>query len=146
MLRPTLAALLIAACVVTAHAQDFAPPTGAEAVDMQRFCARTEGQARFFPRRALERGRSGVAAIDCALNEEGSLQTCVIIDEAPTGFGFGDAALRIACRFPVSAFETTSANNTPYLDPASNQRRVRRTIRFDIGGSEPTPPHGSITN
>jgi hypothetical protein len=149
MLRLSLFAALALACVAAAHAQNAMrpepPPPDARVYDMARFCARTSNQTRFFPRRAVEHSVTGEAAVDCMLNDDGSLRTCQIVREAPSGYEFGEAALKIACRVPAGAWEAASANNMPYADDAG-QRRVRRTVRFQFGGASSAPPHGSITN
>ena len=51
--------------------------------------------ARFYPSRALDQGRSGRVVLDCVANARGALD-CSVVEESPTGWGFGDAALRIA--------------------------------------------------
>ena len=87
---------------------------------------------------------TGRAAIDCTLSDDGALRSCQIVEETPARYDFGEAALKIACRIPANAFSNTNANNTPYVDE-TGQRRVRRTVRFEIAG-ESEPPHGSINN
>lgn len=54
--------------------------------------------ARFYPRRAIERGRSGVASLDCLVRIDGAL-ACQIASEEPAGWGFGAAALQLSASY-----------------------------------------------
>ncbi|PZQ62592.1 MAG: hypothetical protein DI570_10130 [Phenylobacterium zucineum] len=47
------------------------------------------------PRRALEKGIDGRAVVSCTVTVQGSLVDCVPIEEAPTGIGFGEAAVAL---------------------------------------------------
>ncbi|MBX3431009.1 MAG: energy transducer TonB [Hyphomonadaceae bacterium] len=147
MLRSCLFAAFALACIAVANAQDVAPPLPADArvYDMGRLCARSANQTRFFPPRAMAQTLPGEAMIDCVLNDDSTLHTCQIVHETPSGYGFGEAALRVACRARTSAWEATDANNTPYVDE-NGQRHVRSTIRFRIGGESPAPSHGNMNN
>lgn len=57
--------------------------------------------ADLFPERAQERGRSGVTRIRCVVRANGSVD-CTVLTEEPSGWGFGEAALRAARRFKVA--------------------------------------------
>lgn len=51
--------------------------------------------ARYYPQRALARGAEGWVVLDCIVGVTGALN-CAVVSEAPEGWGFGEAALRIA--------------------------------------------------
>jgi TonB family protein len=55
--------------------------------------------ARVYPRKALVNRVSGRAALNCRVTVTGALETCVVIDEGPVGFGFGAAALKMSSAF-----------------------------------------------
>jgi TonB family protein len=61
-----------------------------------------EDMARFFPKRAQDESVSGKATITCVVTAEGLLDRCGVIQEAPKGYGFGDAALALAPSFRMS--------------------------------------------
>lgn len=50
---------------------------------------------RYYPRRALRMNVEGSATLDCRVAVDGRL-SCVVVSETPPGWGFGEAALRIA--------------------------------------------------
>ena len=52
-----------------------------------------------YPQRALVVGRSGAVLIDCSVTASGDLTACRVAEEAPTGWGFGAAALTLIKRF-----------------------------------------------
>jgi len=56
---------------------------------------------RFYPPAAKAAGQEGRATIACRVDGEGRLGTCQLINEAPVGAGFGDAALALAARFQM---------------------------------------------
>lgn len=51
-----------------------------------------------FPRRAQDRGVSGYAVIEVIITETGGVRDPKLIEEHPTGYGFGNSALRAAER------------------------------------------------
>lgn len=53
---------------------------------------------RYYPRRALDRGQMGRVILQCIVQTDGRL-TCTVASEDPTGWGFGDAAMRISESF-----------------------------------------------
>lgn len=57
--------------------------------------------ARFYPERALDRGRSGKVVLDCLVGLDGRL-ACAVASEEPERWGFGAAALRIAKEFRMA--------------------------------------------
>ena len=61
--------------------------------------------ARFYPSEAARKLISGGAVIECAVTSEGLLADCHVVEEAPAGLGFGEAALKLSRIFkmrPVS--------------------------------------------
>ena len=52
----------------------------------------------FWPDRALRAGEAGSATIQCVALASGKLADCDLVQENPKGFGFGQAALRMAQR------------------------------------------------
>jgi TonB family protein len=62
-----------------------------------------DDMAAVYPRRALARGQSGSAAIRCRVDANGKLKPCRVLAEAPPGWEFGQAALRLAASFKLRA-------------------------------------------
>jgi TonB family protein len=58
-----------------------------------------EDLANFYPQVAQYLGLEGRAELNCAVTKTGDLSDCAITTETPEGFGFGDAALRMAPEF-----------------------------------------------
>lgn len=52
--------------------------------------------ARFYPPRAMTLNARGSAKVRCVLSETGALLDCVILQETPSGMGFGDATVKMA--------------------------------------------------
>jgi periplasmic protein TonB len=50
---------------------------------------------RYYPERAAKAHVSGVARLDCQVASTGDLSGCKVVSESPTGFGFGQAALKM---------------------------------------------------
>lgn len=55
--------------------------------------------ANAYPPRARAAGVQGETRIQCGVGVDGALDDCVLLYEAPTGWGFGEAAMEIAPRF-----------------------------------------------
>jgi TonB family protein len=53
----------------------------------------------FFPERAIRTGISGRASVRCQVQGDGSLTACAVTAEAPPGYAFGLATIRVAERF-----------------------------------------------
>lgn len=70
---------------------DITSPTWATRPDAAAF-------ARVYPRRALREGRDGRVVLECFANADGTL-VCTVLEETPSGYGFGNAALRVAREF-----------------------------------------------
>jgi hypothetical protein len=55
-----------------------------------------------FPARALEAGKEAHTSMSCKVTAEGTLTQCVITEETPPGWGFGQASLALAPKFLMS--------------------------------------------
>jgi hypothetical protein len=56
-----------------------------------------------FPVKALQFGVAGAAVIHCGVGLQGELFDCEVVRESPPGFGFGEAALKLAPEFLMTA-------------------------------------------
>ena len=81
--------------------------------------------ARNYPRRAMDESVSGRALLDCLVASDGLL-TCAVVSETPEGYGFGEAALRVARSFRM-------APQTRDGVPTAGGR-VRVPIRWNLVG------------
>ncbi|MBK8544031.1 MAG: energy transducer TonB [Caulobacteraceae bacterium] len=133
MARRYISALAALAFTSAAHAQ-VAAPTPAPSVNMEQFCPDAGERRRFYPERAQERNLDGSARIDCTLTEANTIKICSVIEETPPGFGFGDSALGIACRWVLGPEHVANATVS-----ADGERHVQRTIRFTLGATPPPP-------
>ena len=50
----------------------------------------------FVPPEARRQRRAGRSAVNCLIRADTRLEACRVVDESPGGFGFGEAAIRIA--------------------------------------------------
>jgi len=57
--------------------------------------------SRYFPRRALDRNQEGRVVLDCIVGADGRIG-CSVTEEEPSGWEFGDAALRISRSFRIA--------------------------------------------
>lgn len=71
------------------------PPIGPVEITSPRWLRRPSDLGVYYPSRALQRGMTGEAMLDCRVLATGAL-SCVVASETPAGWGFGAAALRIA--------------------------------------------------
>ena len=81
-----------------------------------------------FPERAASRGiESGTVTLTCSVQANGSATNCSIVDEDPSGAGFGQAALRSMsrARFSPRTVEAVATGGT-----------ARFTVRFSASGSD----------
>lgn len=97
---------------------------------MTRLCADETGARRFYPERAQERNLNGEAVLDCAVGSDYMLTSCQVVEETPAGYGFGDAALKMACLWRLNANGT--GNSRTYTDEATGEPRIRRPVRFRL--------------
>lgn len=72
-------------------AADPGPPV----ISDPRWVQRPRDLARYYPRRAVQMNMQGQALLDCIVETTGALR-CTVVSETPEGWGFGQAALRIA--------------------------------------------------
>ncbi|HEY1225593.1 MAG TPA: energy transducer TonB [Brevundimonas sp.] len=56
-----------------------------------------------YPPAAFAQGVGGVAVVRCRVTDDGAFKDCVVVEETPAGFGFGEAALRMT---PVMGLRT----------------------------------------
>ena len=101
------------------------PPSGADVFDL-------------YPDRAQRMEKTGEATVNCAIQANGTLGECLVLTETPDGFGFGDAATKIARRYQVSTLDKRG------IDIVG--RRVTIPIVFNLAhtplvpGAPPVPP------
>lgn len=57
---------------------------------------------RYYPPGPLDEGLSGQAELDCQVTAAGALTACRVLNEAPSGRGFGEAALKLSRIFRMS--------------------------------------------
>ena len=85
--------------------------------------------AQFFPSAARDRNISGRADIECTVQESGTLTDCVVISEAPEGYGFGQATVQAAAKFRM---RPRTVDGKPV-----GGSRVRTHIIWNLGGVIP---------
>lgn len=56
----------------------------------------------FYPEEALKKEISGKVIVSCRVNEAGTSHNCKVASEAPSGHGFGEAALKVAPLFEIN--------------------------------------------
>jgi TonB family protein len=108
--------------------------------------AADEDGARFYPQRAHVEGMTGRALIACAARSDRSLD-CAVEREAPEGFGFGEAAVRIISnslpadspgRAPNAAFRAAIQFDFRAESEGDNPSRwERRPLEHDIANHYP---------
>lgn len=76
-------------------AESNAAPSEPVTITNPTWLERPRHPERYYPRDAFMRGVAGEAVLSCDVDVAGRM-TCVVVSETPEGFGFGDAALRIA--------------------------------------------------
>jgi len=59
--------------------------------------------AQIYPPKAEREAKAGWAVIECLTVETGDLKDCQVLGEAPAGYGFGDAGLKLAPKFKLDA-------------------------------------------
>lgn len=74
---------------------------------------------RYYPSRAMEREQEGRVTLDCLVSADGRI-ACTVTSEDPTGWGFGEASLRVARHFRLAP---TTSDGRP-----TSGGRIRRTI------------------
>ena len=81
--------------------------------------------ARAYPAQAAQAGVSGAVKMRCSASETGLLQNCTVVSEAPTGRGFGAAALSLANGMEL---KPTTADGRPVAG-----RSFIVPVKFDPG-------------
>jgi TonB family protein len=81
--------------------------------------------AKAYPAHAAQAGISGAVQMRCSATEAGALQNCAVISEAPTGQGFGAAALSLASGMEL---KPTTADGKPVTG-----RSFIVPVKFDPG-------------
>lgn len=103
-----------------------APPTPAMLTGMV-WLQRPSSQDfnRFYPTRAMEREQEGRVVLDCIVSADGRI-SCTVVSEDPSGWGFGEAAIRISRNFRAAA-QTSDGR-------ATTGGRTRVPITFRLAG------------
>jgi periplasmic protein TonB len=70
-------------------------PAGPVEVTRPRWLEQPRNLARYYPARAIERNIEGDVVLNCLVRVSGLLD-CEVVSESPAGWGFSQAALRIA--------------------------------------------------
>lgn len=101
-----------------------APPTPG-AITRPSWIERPNGAdfERYWPLRAYALELEGDVSLDCLVSAEGRLD-CAIVSEDPTGFGFGEAALRISRSFRMALMTLDG------VPAAGGRYRMRIPFRF----------------
>ena len=58
-----------------------------------------DAAARFYPKKAAKDRIQGLVKVDCILEANGRLSACTVTEEAPTGYGFGQATAELFVRY-----------------------------------------------
>lgn len=128
-----LATFVVNLCVVAAAAQDTTP-----VYVMSEVCAPERMSRRVYPQRALERGLSGEATIDCTLSESHEPVSCIVVAESAPGWGWGAAAVQASCRAEAQSWRQARGSNAENYTDDAGIAHARRTIRFRIpSGQQP---------
>ena len=80
-----------------------------------------EQMDRAYPDRAIQRGVSGSASLNCFVEASGRVTDCRVTNETPGGYGFGRAAQSVSRYFQISP---------QTVNGAAQGSRVAMTIRF----------------
>ena len=90
-------ALIVASAAALATSTAAAKPP-ADIVTKPIWTQRPDGgdMAKFYPAHESPTALDGKATVECSVADDGGLTNCVIVSEAPTNAGFGDATRSLA--------------------------------------------------
>jgi periplasmic protein TonB len=88
--------------------------------------------SRYYPESAQRHNIGGKVRVQCRLASDGVVNDCVVLSEAPTGYGFGEAALNVATRFQMRP-------GTRDGQPIAGQIIIPITFRLPSSGPGPSP-------
>ena len=90
--------------LLTTPTTDVAPLTPPKVISDPSWISRptADQMTRFYPGRALDRGVTGMAVLNCMVNAGGRPMACHVIEESPVGAGFGDAAIKLSAFFKMN--------------------------------------------
>ncbi|MGE0740136.1 MAG: TonB family protein [Hyphomonadaceae bacterium] len=145
----------VAGSAIAQDSESDAPPAPAPApgpaypdipeVDMTALCPDVlERRPLFYPERALRQEQPGFVLLDCTIGDDGRMQTCQVLQERPRRFGFGRAAIQIACNFhidPATIVEGEAGRGLPagtryYKRQGEGEPwRVRVPTNFRLSGN-----------
>lgn len=115
--------------VMEACAVNIAEPPKAPSVSWRSPPRPTEQD---FPGAALSPGLSGVAAVSCVVTPDGVPTDCIVIDEAPLGYGFGYNAAKIVERGRLNVDAAALALSEPIYFQVTVPFRLERTAVPDL--------------
>jgi TonB family protein len=90
-----------------------------------------EAMALVYPKKAMREHVHGQATLNCAQRWDGRLDHCVVKSESPRGYGFAQAALRLAAQLRTAS---PLRRDIGCADARTPHRRVDTTIRFNLAG------------
>lgn len=113
-MRIIIVAAIVASCLAgVALAQERRPPPRVEDGRFRAEWERTSQEfSRYYPQAALEREAPGMATLCCAPRANRMLD-CRVAEEFPAGLGFGEATLRTASEFKMSANSYAAYQSDP---------------------------------
>ncbi len=98
--------------LLAAAAQNDPPPQPAPASTRTwSLCADDPLPPRYYPEKAMRLKIQGTAHIQCRVTPTGQVKACTVLSEPAPEFGFGEAALRIGCKFTYKP----SADGRPFV-------------------------------
>lgn len=108
------------------------PPVGYETIpprleypEWERIPTATD-MGKYYPDRALRLEREGRTMMNCVVNADSTLGDCEIVDEAPQGYGFGEASLDLAQFFRMKPI---TLNGQPVMPSGA---RVNVPLNFSL--------------
>lgn len=99
-----------------------------------------DSAARYFPDRAARLGIDGRVVMLCHVRNDGLLAQCEILEETPSGYDFGAAALKMAPLFRMRPLDTSKFNV-----PGDSGFTVRVPLAFLSPHDPPPPPVDLVT-